>query len=155
MLSLITARNNVVVANTDGVALSAREYAHVMIESGMPNFMEFKKGNLYAKSAEGKLVGAERKELYKALKDKGHSNPSMVWTRVCDEGYKLQGKPVPTRGNSAQSDDERNEKLWISEKLLVVYKHIMKLDTADFDDVNILVGRALNELGIDLSEVNE
>jgi hypothetical protein len=155
MLNLVTARNAVVVANTEGVALSARDYALAMIESGMPNFMEFKKGNMFAKSAEGRLVGAERKELYSALKAKGHSNPSMVWSRVCDEGYTLQNLPIPARGNSAQSDEGRNEKVWITDKLLVVYKHIMKLDTADFDDVNILVGRALNEMGVDLSEVNE
>jgi hypothetical protein len=155
MLNLVAARNAVVVANTEGVALSARDYALAMIESGMPNFMEFKKGNMFAKSAEGRLVGAERKELYKALTEKGHSNPSMVWSRVCDEGYKAQGLPIPARGNSAQSDDERNEKVWITDKLLVVYKHIMKLETGDFDGVNILVGRALNEMGVDLSEVNE
>lgn len=155
MLTLIEARNAVVKANTDGVEMSAKDYAWCFIESGMPNFMEFKKGNLYSKSPEGKLVGAERKELYAALKEKGHTNPTMVWTRVCDEGYKLQGLPIPARGNSARSDDERDEKLWISEHLLVVYKHIMKLDTADFDDVNIDVGRALAKLGIDLSEVNQ
>ena len=106
-------------------------------------------GSTYRKTDEGKAVKAIKKELYDALKalalETGRNiNPSKVWGDICGYGKELDGI-VTAPKNVVTGDGERDEQAWIAEKLLIVYKHIQKLDTDEFAEVQDGIGELLTE----------
>ena len=106
-------------------------------------------GSTYRKTDEGKAVKAIKKELYDALKALAKEtdrpiNPSKVWGDICRYGKELDGIVIAPK-NVVTSDEERDEREWIAEKLMVVYKHIMKLDTDEFAEVQDGIGELLTE----------
>ena len=115
------------------------------------------KGSAYAKSALGKEVKALKKELYDGLKvikaETGRNiNPSKIWKDICNYGMEAAGIAPPV-SNKVTTDGERDEQVWITEHLLVVYKHIMKLDTDEFSGIADKLGDIItDDLGGDLPE---
>lgn len=86
-VGLIDLRNsllNTLDAATEMVALSTAEYAEGLNATFAFDWFDIKHADL-GKSPEGKLLRTEKTGLFDGLKARGHSNPSVVWARLCDK----------------------------------------------------------------------
>ena len=106
-------------------------------------------GSTYRKTDEGKAVKAIKDELYDGLKllaeETGRNiNPSKIWADICRYGKEAAGEVIPVK-NVVTNNGERDEQAWIAEKLMIVYKHIQKLDTDEFSEVQDGLGELLTE----------
>ena len=114
-------------------------------------------GSTYRKTDEGKAVKAIKRELYDGLKalalETGRKiNPSKVWGDICRYGKEIDGI-FPTPKNVVTSDGEKDSHKFISERLIVIYKHIAKLDTDEFSEIQDGVGEWITEFfGMELPE---
>lgn len=145
-MSLSITRNAVVHAVTN-VYGAKREYAQELFaEFGSVLFAA--KGSMESKSPEGKLLKTEKKALYDALKEANHSNPSKVWADVMKYAREAAGIVEPEK----ETGEARDLNVRNVEELLKLYKANAKDETGSMDEVNIHIGRALAELGVDLSE---
>ena len=115
-------------------------------------------------SEEAKPVHAEKKELYKALKEAKHSNPSTVWARIRKLGKEERhGKDEPAgaggeEGAAGESEGsgashERSPMLRNVEDLTALYKHNIRRD-ADLPQqvrsAQVHIAKALEALGVKL-----
>ena len=124
------------------------------------------------KSDNGKLVTAEKSELYKELKEAKHSNPSTVWARVRkygkEEAAKLgsHGLPAPqvdAEGNviteceqgESGTKSTRSPMLRNIEDLTSLWKFNGRQENLDpkINAAQLLIGQALAALGVDLSSI--
>jgi len=86
-VGLIDLRNsllNTLDAATEMVALSTAEYAEGLNATFAFDWFDIKHADL-GKTPEGKLLRTEKTGLFDGLKARGHSNPSVVWARLCDK----------------------------------------------------------------------
>ena len=147
MSSLVEARREVVSSATSSYGAN-RVYGVKLFEFfGMVLFA--KKGTPEARSPEAKLLKAEKTALYDELKAADHKNPYKIWGDVMKYAKEAAGIVEPVRSG------ERAPKVRNVEELLALYKYNLGLDTDEMDDVNILIGKALALLGVDLAEVNK
>jgi hypothetical protein len=145
-----------------------REYAKAL--NAEFNFAWF---NIEAndKTDSGKLVTAEKSELYKELKAANHSNPSTVWARVRKygeaEAAKLgtHGLPMPVydaegnlvteleQGESGGANAKRSPMLRNIEELTALWKFNAKQENLDpkIIQAQLFIGQALTALGLDLA----
>lgn len=124
------------------------------------------------KSDNGKIVTAEKSELYTELKAAKHSNPSTVWARVRkygkEEAAKLgtHGLPAPqvdAEGNVVTACEQgesgtkstRSPMLRNIEDLTSLWKFNGRQENLDpkINAAQLLIGQALAALGVDLSSI--
>jgi hypothetical protein len=115
-------------------------------------------------SEEAKPVHAEKKELYKALKEAKHSNPSTVWARIRKLGKEERyGKVEDAKGDAdedgseGESDSgachERSPMLRNIEELTALYKYNIRKDAeipAQVRSAQVHIAKALEALGVKL-----
>jgi len=76
---------------------------------------------------EVKMLFAEKKELYAELKEAEHTNPSVIWKRVCAYGREERFGPVEEEGE-AKLEGGRAPDVRIVEEHSKLYKFIAKLE---------------------------
>ena len=76
---------------------------------------------------EVKLLFAEKAELYSELKAIEHTNPSVIWARICNYGREERFGPVEKSGD-AKTDGGRAPDVRIIEETSKLYKFIAKLE---------------------------
>lgn len=76
---------------------------------------------------EVKLLFAEKKELYAELKEAEHTNPSVIWKRICNYGREERFGVVESEGD-AKTDGGRAPDVRIIEETSKLYKFIAKLE---------------------------
>ena len=112
------------------------------------------------KTEEAKPTLAEGQKFRDALKAAGHSNPSVVWTRVRNEGRKLTegDKPEAEATESAGAKEVRSLKLRMIEELSTLHKAAKReegknnLGKAEAEAATYIAS-ALKALGVDLTLV--
>ena len=112
------------------------------------------------KTEEAKPTLEEGNKFRKALKDAGHTNPSVVWTRVRNEGRKLteDDKPEGEASESAGTKEVRSLKLRMIEELSTLHKAAKReegknnLGKAEAEAATYIAS-ALKALGVDLTMV--
>jgi hypothetical protein len=119
------------------------------------------------KSEAAKGILAEAAKFRKTLRDAGHANPSVVWTRVRNEGRKLiEGEPEAASGEgdgegeteSAGTKQVRSLSLRLVEDLSALYKACKREEAKNNLDAkqaqaNVHIASALQALGVDLTMV--
>ena len=101
---------------------------------------------------EDKPVLTEAKAFRAALKAAGHSNPSVMWTRVREEARKhVEGEP--TEGESKGAKPQRTFQLRLIEELTSLYKAGKREESLSTQQQNAMTGivSALTALGVDVS----
>ena len=139
---------------------ATRVYAEALLSHFGSGFWKFEHND---KSDDAKPILAEGTKFRKALKDAGHSNPSVAWTRVRKEAEALENPPVESgsaesgsaeaEGSEVGTKNVRSIKLRYVEELASLYK-AGKREKALADDVAqalIHITSALNALGIDVA----
>jgi len=124
------------------------------------------------KTDQGKIVAAEKSELYAELKKANHSNPSTVWARVRkygkEEAAKLgtHGLPMPAydiEGNLITECEQgesgtkttRSPMLRNIEDLTSLWKFNGRQENLDpkINAAQLYIGQALQALGVDLGSI--
>ena len=140
---------------------ATRVYADALLGHFGPGFWMFEHND---KSEAAKPVLDEGAKFRKALKEAGHSNPSVAWTRVRKEAELLENPPTDNVANSDSAESEgkgsevgtknvRSIKLRYVEDLASLYK-AGKREKALADDVAqalVHITSALSALGIDVA----
>jgi hypothetical protein len=84
-----------------------REYAIVLNNTFSIDWFSIEHSD---QSDEAKPVLAEKKKFYAELKEGLHTNPSVVWKRVCEFGrIEKYGEPEKTEGEGNGNEGEGNE----------------------------------------------
>ncbi len=100
---------------------------------------------------EDKPVLAEAKAFRAALKAAGHSNPSVMWTRVREAGrLHMDG---PTEGESKGAKPQRSLQLRLIEELTSLYKAGKREESLSTQQQDAMthINSALFALGVDVS----
>jgi hypothetical protein len=122
------------------------------------------------KSESAKGILAEAAKFRKTLRDAGHANPSVVWTRVRNEGRKLiEGEPEAASGDgesgegggeteSAGTKQVRSLSLRLVEDLSALFKACKREEAknnldAKQSQAQTHIASALQALGVDLTMV--
>lgn len=120
------------------------------------------------KSEDAKGILAEADKFRKTLRDAGHKNPSVIWTRVRNEGRKLvEGEPEAASGDgeSGEGDGDkagtkqiRSLSLRLVEDLSALFKACKReADKNNLDakqsQAQTHIASALQALGVDLTMV--
>lgn len=100
---------------------------------------------------EDKPVLAEAKAFRAALKAAGHSNPSVMWTRVREAGRAHTFGP--SEGESKGAKPQRSLQLRLVEDLTALYKACKREESLSTAQQNAVTGivSALSALGVDVS----
>ena len=101
---------------------------------------------------EDKPVLTEAKAFRAALKAAGHSNPSVMWTRVREEGRKhMEGEPA--EGESKGARPQRTFQLRLIEDLTTLYKAGKREESLSTQQQGAMTGIVtdLSALGVDVS----
>ena len=101
---------------------------------------------------EDKPVLAEAKAFRAALKAAGHSNPSVMWTRVREAG-RIHMEGEPAEGESKGAKPQRSFQLRLIEDLTALYKAGKREESLSTQQQGAMTGivSALTALGIDPS----
>lgn len=139
-----------------------REYAIVLNSAFVIDWFSIEHQD---QSDEAKPVLAEKKKFYAELKEGLHTNPSVVWKRVCDFGkIERHGEPEKTEGEGNGNEGEGNEveadtspnrspMLRNVEELTTLWKFNSKQENLDPKIVEAQkdITSALGKLGVDIS----
>lgn len=101
---------------------------------------------------EDKPVLAEAKAFRAALKAAGHSNPSVMWTRVRNAGrVHMEGEPA--EGESKGAKPQRSFQLRLIEDLTALYKAGKREESLSTPQQNAMthIASALAALGVDIN----
>ena len=154
MQNIETLRSNV--ANLTASAYGAmKDYAVALNDTLPAMWYEVEASD---KRKEVESVHAEKKALFKLLKEKNHSNPSTIWARV--RKYAQEAKEGANGEGSGDGEGsgrtERTLKLRFIEELITLYKAGKRADGMDKDvaAAHTFIASALAELGVDLSTVS-
>lgn len=143
---------------------AVREYAEALTRFFPSDWYMY---NHDDKSEAAKGILAEAGKFRKTLREAGHKNPSVIWTRVRNEGRKLiEGEPESGEGESAgEGEGEsagakqvRSLTLRLVEELSALHKACKReadknnLDTKQSDAHTYIVS-ALTALGVDVANV--
>jgi hypothetical protein len=114
------------------------------------------------KSEQAKPVHAEKGELYKALKEAKHTNPSTVWARIRKlANEERHGKAEDAKGDADSKEaagdtgasHERSPMLRNIEELTALYKYNIRKDAeipAQVRSAQVHIAKALEALGVKL-----
>lgn len=112
------------------------------------------------KTEEAKPTLAEGSKFRAELKAAGHTNPSVVWTRVRNEGRKLvEGdKPEGEATESAGAKEVRSLKLRLIEELSTLHKAVKREESKNNlgkaeAEAATFIASALKALGVDLAMI--
>ena len=140
---------------------ATREYAEVLTQVFNSDWYLFEHND---KSEAAKPILAEADKFRKTLRDAGHTNPSVMWTRVRNEGRKLvEGEPV--KGEAGEGDGEtegagakqvRSLTLRLIEELTALHKACKRdADKNNLDakqaQAHTHIVSALTALGVDVN----
>ena len=138
-----------------------REYAIVLNSTFIMNWFDIEHQN---QSDEAKPVLAEKKKFYTELKEGLHTNPSVVWKRVCDFGRVERFGEVEanTDTDSIEGDTDtdtepastnRSPMLRNIEELTTLWKFNSKQENLDLKIVEAqkAIGLALQCLGVNVT----
>ena len=137
-----------------------REYAHALCNVLPAEWYLVEHSD---KSADAKLVHAEKKELFKALNSAKHSNPSTVWARVRKYAQEyIEGVPEKTEGEASTDSkvgarQNRTLTLRLIEELSTLYKATKNAQSlSDKErDCQTHIASALTAMGIDLATIQD
>jgi hypothetical protein len=112
------------------------------------------------KGAEGDAMREERDALYTALREGGHSNPSVKWKQIKDHAVDLlkieSGEPEESTESGSGKKETRSVQLRMVEDLTSLYKlgkrEKLKLTPAQAQ-AHTHIASALNALGVDISQL--
>jgi hypothetical protein len=109
-------------------------------------------------SEDAKKVHAEKKELFKVLKDAKHSNVSTVWARVRKYAQEyIEGEPVEGETDSDADNGKvvRSLKLRMIEENITLYKALKRETSLDAEMTQALANtsKTLMDLGVDLATI--
>lgn len=118
------------------------------------------------KSEEAKPILAEKLAFYKELREGLHTNPSVVWKRVCEFGkVERYGEPEANtesesiegeQGESGKENANRSPMLRNVEELTTLYKFNARQENLDpkIIEAQKFIGKAIEALGIKLNMVD-
>lgn len=147
---------------------AVREYAEALTQYFPSNWYMYEHND---KSEAAKGILAEAGKFRKALREAGHKNPSVVWTRVRNEGRKLiEGEPEAAsgegdgegdgegEGDKAGAKEARSLSLRLIEELSTLFKACKReADKNNLDakqsQAQTHIASALQALGVDLTMV--
>ena len=144
---------------------AVREYAVALTEYFPSDWYMYEHND---KSEAAKGILAEAGKFRKALREAGHANPSVVWTRVRNEGRKLiEGEPEAASGEGESGEGEtekagakevRSLSLRLIEELSTLFKACKReADKNNLDakqsQAQTHIASALAALGMDLTMV--
>lgn len=144
---------------------AVREYAEALTQYFPSDWYMY---NHDDKSEAAKGILAEAGKFRKALRDAGHANPSVVWTRVRNEGRKLvEGEPEAASGEgdgegeteSAGAKQVRSLTLRLVQELTLLYSACKREEAKNNLDAkqtqaHVHICSALQALGVDLNMIN-
>ena len=147
---------------------AVREYAEALTRFFPSDWYMYEHND---KSEAAKGILAEAGKFRKALREAGHKNPSVVWTRVRNEGRKLiEGEPEAAsgEGESGEGDGEtesagvkqvRSLTLRLVQELTLLYSACKREEAKNNLDAkqtqaHVHICSALQALGVDLSMIN-
>ncbi len=128
---------------------ATREYAVALCEWLPAEWYEVEHNSL---REEDKPVLAEAKAFRAALKAVGHSNPSVMWTRVREEGRRhVHGAPAEEESKGAKP--QRSFQLRLVEDLTALFKAGKREESLSTQQQNAMTGivSALSALGVDVA----
>lgn len=128
---------------------ATREYAVALCDWLPAEWYEVEHNSL---REEDKPVLAEAKAFRAALKAAGHSNPSVMWTRVREEARKyVEGDTGEAESKGAKP--QRTFQLRLIEELTALYKAGKREESLSTQQQNAMTGivSALSALGVDVS----
>ena len=144
---------------------ATREYAELLTQVFNSDWYTFEHND---KSEAAKPILAEADKFRKALRAAGHTNPSVIWTRVRNEGRKLvEGEPE-AEGEAAEGEAAETEKAGAKEVRSLTLRLVQDLSTlykackreeaknnldAKQAQAGVHIASALQALGVDLSMV--
>jgi len=144
---------------------AVREYAETLTRFFPSDWYMYEHND---KSEDAKGILAEADKFRKTLRDAGHKNPSVIWTRVRNEGRKLvEGEPEAASGDgeSGEGDGDkagtkqiRSLSLRLVEDLSALFKACKReADKNNLDakqsQAQTHIASALQALGVDLTMV--
>lgn len=139
---------------------AVREYAEALTQYFPSDWYMYEHND---KSDSAKPILAEADKFRKTLRDAGHKNPSVIWSRVRNEGRKLvEGEPEAASGEgdgeseSAGTKQVRSLTLRLVEELSALHKACKReADKNNLDakqtDAHTYIVSALTALGLDVS----
>lgn len=137
-----------------------REYAQLLNATFAFNWFEVEHSD---QSDEAKPILAEKKEFYKELREAMHTNPSVVWARVCSFGkVERFGEPEKAEGEQGEGESEQGESATSTnrspmlrniEELTTLWKFNSKQENLDPKIVEAQkdITSALSKLGVNIS----
>jgi hypothetical protein len=118
------------------------------------------------KSEDAKGILAEADKFRKTLREAGHKNPSVIWTRVRNEGRKLvEGEPEAASGEGGEGETEKagtKEVRSLSLRLIEELSILLKACNREAEKNNLdakqtqaqtYIASALSSLGVDLAMI--
>lgn len=130
-----------------------REYAEALCEFLPEMWFDVEHNSL---KDEDKPVLAEAKAFRASLKAAGHSNPSVMWTRVREAAREhVFGKPA--EGDSKGAKPQRSFQLRLIEELTALFKAGKREESLSTQQQNAMTGivTALSALGIDVATLTK
>lgn len=143
---------------------ATKEYAAALCEFLPAGWYSVEHNSL---SEADKPVLAEAKAFRAALKAAGHSNPSVMWTRVREAGYAhANPKPVGEDGEPIEGEDgegkpgpkpRKSLQLRLIEDLITLYKACKREESLSTQQQGALTGivSALSALGVDAGTITK
>jgi len=141
-------------------------YASMLNTLHSNNWFEVKH---FDKSEEAQPINNEKKEFYKALRDANHTNPSVIWARVCAFGKAEkygaidaeeqtegnEGNEEQTEGNDSEKAPNRSPMLRNIEELVALWKFNNKNDALSpaLCEVQDLLTKALKVLNVNIANL--
>jgi thymidylate synthase ThyX len=137
---------------------ATERYAGVISAQILETFWMYEEGD--KDLPEAKAVFVEKKACYKALKEAGHSNPSVVWARIRKHGealYKAQysnsqggeggeGGEGEGEGESAiAGNNKRSDAMFAFEESLKIVKRMAKSEDAKYTEYGLALARLMSE----------
>jgi hypothetical protein len=114
------------------------------------------------KGEDAKKVHAEKRELFKVLKDAEHTNPSTVWARVRKYAQEfIEGVPETTEGETTEGEGDgtarhaRSTDLRLIEELSSLWKFLGRQESLSDkqNQCKTHIGSALTAMGVDLATI--
>jgi len=143
---------------------AVREYAETLTRFFPSDWYMYEHND---KSEDAKGILAEADKFRKTLREAGHKNPSVIWTRVRNEGRKLvEGEPEAASGegdgegdgDKAGTKEVRSLSLRLIEELSTLFKACKReADKNNLDakqsQAQTHIASALAALGVDLAMI--